>query len=407
MKKVAYIIILACTLIITGCGGSGAPKEKELIMWLVGSETQSQSVNKIGKSFYEETGIKMRCEAISWGEAHSKYLTSIAGDVPPDIGMMGLTWGTEFGSLGAMLDLTKEFPEDIASIKNKTFPGIWKSVDYRGSVYGIPFDMTEHILYYRKDIVPTPPKTWDELTALLKELNKQEKSMLFDWGSLNWIGYSIYLWQAGGEFYNATYTECTLNTPEAAEGLNFFAELYNKLEMPKTQIPLEQGMRTGDFPLAISGNWKIVGLTIGAPEIKGKWSIAMLPKGPSGKGTAFVGGRVMGIFVGSKMKNEAWQFMKYLFQPKNQVKLYEMAWETQDAYLPPNMETWELLPMESEFREVLRKQALDSKGPPPVVAWDTSTRFVDQAIQEVILAGKSAPEALKKAKTLIDKELKR
>jgi len=82
---------------------------------------------------------------------------------------------------------------------------------------------------------------------------------------------------------------------QAAEALNYMAELY-KSGVPKTQVPLEQGMRTGDFPIAISGNWKIVGLTIGAPEIRDRWGIAMLPKGPAGKRTSFIGGRVMGIF---------------------------------------------------------------------------------------------------------------
>jgi len=376
-------------------------------MWLVGSETQAQSVNEIGENFYDETGIRVICEAVSWGEAHSKYLTAIAGGVAPDIGTMGLTWGTEFGNLGAMIDLNEAFAEDVAVIKEKTFPGVWRSVDYRGSIYGIPFDITEHIMYYRKDIIKEPPKTWKDLEALLKKLNKEGKSMLFDWGSLNWIGYSIYLWQAGGNYYDQSYSRCALETEEASRGMEFFARLYRELGVPKTQIPIEQGMRTGDFPLAISGNWKIVGLTIAAPEIKDKWSIATLPVGPSGKGTAFVGGRAMGIFSGAKMKKEAWEFIKYLFEPKNQVILYKKAWETQDAYLPPNMSAWSFLPMDDKFREVLKAQAMDSKGPPPVIAWDASTRFVDEAIQKVILSGEKPKEALKKAVKSMNAELKK
>lgn len=387
-----------------GCGKK-VEEEKKLVMWLVGSEAQSMSVNEIGKEFFKETGIKVRCEAFSWGEAHSKYLTSIAGGVTPDIGTMGLTWGTEFGSLGAMIDLGQSFPEDVSALKEKIFPGIWKSIDYRGKVYGIPFDMTESIMYYRNDIIKRPPETWFTLVELLKELNKDGKGMLFDWGSLNWIGYSAFLWQAGGDFYDETYSRCALDSEEAVRGMEFFSRLYNELHVPKTQIPIEQGMRSGEFPLAISGNWKIVGLTIGAPEIKGKWSIATLPKGPSGRGTAFIGGRIMGIFSQSKMKDEAWQFINFLFEPKNQVKLYEKAWATQDAYLPPNMNTWELLPMREDFKEVLKNQALDAQGPPPVLSWDTSTRFIDQAIMKVVLTNKDAKEALEQATTLVNIEL--
>lgn len=406
MRRLIYILVSITLAATFGCGKAEVA-EKEIVMWLVGSETQAMSVNEIGKMFYDTTGITVRCEAISWGEAHSKYLTSIAGGVTPDIGTMGLTWGTEFGSLGAMIDLGEKFPEDVSTIKEKVFPGIWKAVDYRGKIFGIPFDMTEHILYYRSDIIARPPETWFALTELLKELNTQGKSMLFDWGSLSWIGYSLYLWQAGGDYYNQDYTKCVLDTDEAVRGMEFFSRLYNELGVPKTQIPIEQGMRTGDFPLAISGNWKIVGLTIGAPEIEGKWGIAMLPKGPSGKGTAFIGGRIMGIFNQSQMKEEAWEFIKFLFEPKNQMALYEKAWQTQDAYLPPNMHTWELLPMKSDFKEILKTQAFDTQGPPPVLAWGSSTRFVDQAIQKVVLTGRDPQEALAEAKELMDAELKK
>ena len=406
MKKIIYIFCLAAAIVTAGCAKS-AKTEKELIMWLAGSETQAMSVNEIGKAFFGNTGIKVRCEALSWGEAHSKYLTSIAGGVTPDIGTMGLTWGAEFGSLGAMIDLGEAFPEDVSAIKEQVFSGIWGSVDYKGRVYGIPFDMTEHIMYYRTDVIKHPPETWFALTELLKELNKEGKGMLFDWGSLNWIGYSIYLWQAGGDYYDETYSECTLNTEEAVRGMDFFAKLYTKLGVPKTQIPIEQGMRTGDFPIAISGNWKIVSLTIGAPEIDGKWAVATLPKGPSGKNTAFIGGRIMGIFSQSEMKKEAWQFIKFLFEPKNQVKLYEKAWETEDAYLPPNINTWEFLPMKESFKKVLKKQASDTRGPPPVLSWDVSTRFIDQAIQRVVLTNKDAKAALLQATRLINRELEK
>ena len=406
MKKILYIICLTVVLFTFGCG-TKIIKEKELVMWLVGSESQAMSVNEIAKEFLARTGIKVRCEAISWGEAHSKYLTSIAGGVTPDIGVMGLTWGTEFGTLGTMIDLGEMFPEDLSAIKEKVFPGIWESVDYRGKVYGIPFDMTEQIMYYRSDMITQPPETWFALTEILKELRKEQKGMIFDWGSLNWIGYSAYLWQAGGDYYNDNFSVCTLDTEEAVRGMEFFAKLYSELGVPKAQIPPEQGMRTGDFPLAISGNWKIVELTIGAPELKGKWSIAPLPKGPSGKGTAFIGGRIMGIFAQSDNKNEAWQFIKFLFEPKNQIKLYEKAWQAQDTYLPPNMNTWEGLPMDDKFKEVLKAQALDTKGPPPVVVWDASTRFVDQAVQKVVLTNADAKTALKEATRLMNAELKK
>ena len=393
-------------LVLAGCGMEFGEDSSVLRVWMVGTESEAKTINEVGKIFAEEDGIKVKCDAISWGEAHSKYLTSMAGEVTPDIGAMGLTWATEFGNLGGMVDLNKEFPEDVTVMQKKIFPGLWESAAYRGSVYGIPYDISEYILYYRNDIIKDPPRTWKDLTHRLEDLKKRDMGMLFDWGSMNWIGYSNFLWQAGGDFYDKEGVRCTLDSKEAAEGMRFFAELYTKYKVPKASIPLEQGMRTGDFPMAISGNWKIIGLTLGAPEIDSKWSIATLPKGPSGKRTAFIGGRVMGIFKDSKKKEIAWKFIKFLSRPDIQVKLYEGAESAQCMYLPPNMAAWDILPMDVEFRNILKEQALDAKGPPSVLGWDDSIRFIDQAIQRVILEG-SAPEyELKKVVAEIEKKVK-
>ena len=384
MSARRWLALLLGIVLLNGCGPSKG-KTLQLTMWLVGSEAQARTINKLAEPFNERTGVQVKCEAISWGEAHSKYLTAVAGGVEPDIGTMGLTWGVEFGGLGALLDLKREFPQDIAAIERNTFPGLWESVKRHEAVFGIPFDVSLQVLYYRNDLIPQPPQTWEELVALLERLRKDNRRMIIDWGSLSWIGYAPFLWQAGGDLYNAEKSAPTLDSPQAVEALTFFRDLYNRYDVPKTSIPIEQGMRTGEFPLAISGNWKIISLTIGVPELAGKWNIAMLPRGPSGKRTAFLGGRIMGIFARSSHRTEAWKFIQYLFEPEVQRKLYEAGLETQDAYLPPNIASWDGLPLEASMKSVLKQQAQEAKGPPAVEGWTESTHVLEEAIQRVIL----------------------
>jgi len=376
--------VILCGVFLQGCGPS-KKGQVELTMWLVGSEGQARTINQLAEPFTKETGVRVRCEAISWGEAHSKYLTAVAGGVEPDIGMMGLTWGVEFGRLGALVDLQQAFPQEVAAIQNATFPGLWESVEQGGRVFGIPFDLSLQILYYRTDLIPRPPQTWEELVNLLKRLQGEHRRMIIDWGNLSWIGYAPFLWQNGGDFYNAQKTQAVLDSPQAAEALRFFRDLYVLHHVPRTTIPIEQGLRSGEFPLAISGNWKIVSLTIGVPEIAGKWAIGLLPQGPRGKRTAFLGGRIMGIFARSAHQAQAWRFLRYLFEPKVQKRIYEAGLETQDAYLPPNMESWEALPMEEGMKAVLKQQAQEAKGPPAVPGWTETTNVIEAAIQRVIL----------------------
>ena len=166
-------------------------------------------------------------------------------------------------------------------------------------------------------------------------------------------------------------------------------------------------MRTGDFPLAISGNWKIDSLRLTVPALAGKWSIALLPAGPTGKYTAFLGGRIIGIFSKSKNRQKAWEFIKFLFEPQAQIRLYEASRAAQDSYLPSNILAWDKLPMDTEFKLILKSQAQDAKGPPAVLGWDESTHFIEEAIQYVVLQGADAKEALARAAKEMDKQIKK
>ena len=396
---------LLCAGWLAGCS-QAKPSGTSLTMWLVGSEAQARSVNALTVPFTQRTGIRVQCEAISWGEARSKYLTALAGGVEPDIGTMGLTWGIEFGRLGTLVDLREAFPQDLATIQAATFPGLWESVQQGGHVYGIPFDLTLQLLYYRKDLVPHPPQSWDELIGILQEFQRDHRGMIIDWGNLSWIGYAPFLWQAGGDFYNADQTAAAVTTPEAVRALEFFRDLYARYGVPRTAVPLEQGLRTGDFPLAISGNWKIVSLTAGAPDIAGRWAVGLLPKGPSGKRTAFLGGRTIVIFSRSRHRAQAWEFLRYLFEPEAHKKLYEDGLATQDAYLPPNMASWEALPMEPAMKAILKQQAQEAKGPPAVVGWTETTHILEEAIQRVILKGVDPKVALADANEAMNRNLK-
>lgn len=378
------IVALVVALGVAGCG-KAKPASSNLTMWLVGSEAQARTIQELSKAFTDRTGIGVICEAVAWGEAHSKYLTSVAGGVQPDIGTMGLTWGGEFGRLGALVELREAFGQEVEAVQRQTFSGLWRSIEQDGKVYGIPLDLTVQVLYYRNDLIPQPPRTWQELVDLLQRLRGDDRRMLIDWGGLSWIGYAPFLWQAGGDFYTADRSEAALDRPEAMQAAEFFRDLYLKHDVPKTAIPLEQGLRTGEFPIAISGNWKIVSLMVGVPELEGRWSITPLPQGPSGRRTAFLGGRIVTVFANSPRQQQAWQFVRYLFEPSVQVRLYEAALETQDAYLPTNRATWNQLPMASALKTVLEEQAEDAQGPPPVPGWEDATQLIETGLQRIIL----------------------
>lgn len=394
---------------LAACSSTTVPAEKKhVLFWHVGSEEEAQILQRLAQEkFTPQTGIEVQCESMAWAEAHSKYLTAMAGDVTPDVGSMGLTWGTEFGSKGQMVDLRKAFPDDLGALQAGTFPSIWEAVEYRGAVYSLPFDMTLQLLYYRKDLVPTPPATWDDLVATLKRLAPKKQGLLMDWGSMDWIGFAPFLWQAGGDYYSADKTSSNVDQPEAEKALSFYADLYRKYDVPKAGQGVAQGMRSGDFPLGISGNWLINSLPADAPELNGKWSIAPLMAGPSGKRTGFIGGRAMGIFERSGKKNEAWEFIKFLSREDVQQAIYVEVAKSHNIYMPPNMKAWDSLPIEPVIKEVLVAQAHDAKAPPSVLGWNDSTRFVVEAIQKAVVRGEDPKKLLAEAAKAMNERIEK
>lgn len=396
------IFFMLSILLMFSC----AKKEQQniLTLWHVGSEEEAQIIKNLAdKYFTPEFGIRVICESVSWSEAHTKYLTAIAGEVLPDLGTMGLTWATEFGHKGAMIDMAEKFPEDVKKLKDNIFPSIWNSAEYKGKVYGIPFDLTVQLLYYRSDIISKPPKTWQELVDTLKYLNSKNKTMMIAWGSLDWIGFSPFLWQAGGDYYNPEGTRSIINSKQAHTALSFFSDLYKKYRVPRSAENFGAGFRSGEYPLGMCGNWLINSFPYEMPELEGRWSIALLPKGPSGKNTSFIGGRVVGIFKGTKNLEKAFEFIKFLSRPEIQKEMYIEVAKTKNIYLPPNTNIWKELPIKDEFKKVLFEQIKEAKGPPSVLGWDDSTKYIVEAIQNVIVANKPIEEELKRCEEKLNK----
>ena len=137
MRKVISLVTMAALMFfLPGCGAKRRDTNS-LMVWHVGPESQARTIVEISRGFTEKTGIKVSCQAVSWSDAHTKYLISIAGELAPDIGSMGLTWGMEFGELGALVDMKEDFSQDVTALEEKMFPGILEStrVGKRSTAY--------------------------------------------------------------------------------------------------------------------------------------------------------------------------------------------------------------------------------------------------------------------------------
>jgi multiple sugar transport system substrate-binding protein len=96
-----------------------------------------------------------------------------AGDDSMDILGLDVTWTQEFASA----DWIKEWTgADKTEVENGTLAGPLASATYNDKLYAAPNNTNVQLLWYRKDLVPTPPKTWDEMIQDAQQLKSQGKT---------------------------------------------------------------------------------------------------------------------------------------------------------------------------------------------------------------------------------------
>jgi trehalose/maltose transport system substrate-binding protein len=90
-----------------------------------------------------------------------------AEDSDIDLINMDTIWTPEFAEAGWLRKLEGA---EKADALDDVLEGPADSVEWDGATYGVPLNTNAQLLWYRKDLVPTPPETWDEMIAMAKKL---------------------------------------------------------------------------------------------------------------------------------------------------------------------------------------------------------------------------------------------
>jgi len=94
-----------------------------------------------------------------------------AHDSDIDMIQMDTIWTPEFAAAGWLKELTGADKQDAL---DDVLKGPAQSVEWQGKTYGIPLNTNAQLLWYRKDLVPNPPKTWAEMIDQAKKIPAKE-----------------------------------------------------------------------------------------------------------------------------------------------------------------------------------------------------------------------------------------
>lgn len=111
-----------------------------------------------------------------------------AQDAGMDILGMDVTWTAEFAEAGWIRELN---PQQVAAANQDILQPPIDTAVWKGRQYGIPKHTNVQLLWYRKDLVPTPPKTFDEMMQMAQQLKDQGKPYEIGFTAAQYEGYVV------------------------------------------------------------------------------------------------------------------------------------------------------------------------------------------------------------------------
>src|SRR6266496_2357038 len=180
-------------------------------------------------------------------------------DAGYDIVTVDVIWTAEFAAKGWLVPLKDKYSLDTSSM----LAGPVKAATYNGTLYAAPFASDGGLLYYRKDLVPTPPTTWSELVS---DCSKKTAGMACYAGQFSkYEGLTVNAAEAinsaGGEIVKSDGKTPNVDTSEAKQGLDFLVNGFKQGYIAKeaityTEEPSRVAFQSGK--LLFLRNWPYV-----------------------------------------------------------------------------------------------------------------------------------------------------
>ncbi|WP_308428553.1 ABC transporter substrate-binding protein [Mycetocola manganoxydans] len=324
----------AAGLLLSGCSASAGEDsgEKKLTFMFRGGEDEKKAYEKAIAEFEKANDIEVDVIVTTADQYITKLKAAIAGKKVPDVFYINQGDVQSYVKNGVVKDIT-EYVEGSDTID---LDNIWEyGVDsYRydgklvgdGAIYALPKDVGPFSFGYNKTMfeeagIPLPdkdtPLTLDQFVDISKQLTKDTDGdgKTDQWGTGLNVQWNLqpFVWSNGGDWLNKDRTKVTVDTPEFAEALQWFADLQNvhavtpSVAEAQTLDTYQRWMKgeLGFFPV---GPWDVSTYE----KLDFDWDLIPYPVGESGKSATWVGSLGIAVSNGTEHPEEAVKLVEYL-----------------------------------------------------------------------------------------------
>ncbi|MBM6621291.1 ABC transporter substrate-binding protein [Micrococcaceae bacterium RIT802] len=311
-----------------------------------------------------------------------------------DVVDVDVIWTAEFAAKGWLQPLKDSMAIDTSAMLEPTV----KSGTYNGTLYAAPQTSDGGILYYRKDLVKTPPKTWDEMMGMCSIAKKNDMGC-YAGQFAKYEGLTVNTAEAinsaGGSILGDD-GKPTLDTPEAKAGLENLVKAYQDGNIPKQAITYqeEQGRQAFEAGnLLFLRNWPYVynlAKTDASSKVKDKFGLAPLP-GKDGPGASSLGGHNIAVSVYSKNKATAHDFVEFMTSAET-----EKFYATQGSLAPVLTDLYDdqELVKQLPYLPVLKTSIANAVPRPVTPFYPAVTKAIQENAYAAIKGDKTVDQAL-------------
>ena len=342
-----YLVIFFLASAILGC----AKKDNKVVTFAIGgTPNEIEFLEVITKEFEKQSGIKvniLRRPTDTDQRRQGLVVPLRSRKSNPDIFLMDVAWISQFVESGWLEPLENYIKKHKLDI-NVYFKRILKLADtYNNVLMALPVYVDGGMLYYRKDLLQKygyedPPKTWKELIsysiAIQSKERKANKTFYgFVWQGAQYEGLICNFLEvagSGGGGILIKDKKISLNTPENKKAVQYMYDLIYKYKIspPNTFTEMKEEEVRMFFQNGNSlfeRNWPYAWALHSNEDsqVKNKVAITSLPHFPSGESISTLGGWHIGISKYSDVKNESFQFLKFITSYNTQKRLaMKLGW---------------------------------------------------------------------------------
>ena len=289
MKKslfVLFSLLIIGSMVLAACGGGGAAPEEpaaeemsEVTFWHAYGTGSAEEVALTGILEQAKTdlpNITINVLQVPFNDIFNKYRTDVAAGGGPDMFIAPNDSLGDDARAGLIADITDLAAGKLDGVNQLGIDGM----SLEGKLYGIPESMKAVAFWYNTDMLPEPPKTADELLALMEG----GTPVSISYGCYHHYGF---FGAYGGEVFDNNWN--VVAGEGVADGMSYLNELYQISKengWPKNDSDGLAPFSEGTVAAITNGNWAMGDYRNALGD---KLAVAALPAGPSGPATPFLG----------------------------------------------------------------------------------------------------------------------